>query len=310
MTNIKILISNSELGAGTRGSSLGPEAVRIAALEAQYPLFEEYDCEHIFDEPLKYYMGNETPLDHLEDFVPLYETLCGKTSEALYDYDKLVIFSGDHSNAPGFFSALKDNNPEKKIGLIWIDAHGDIHSPYTTPSGNVHGMPMAILLAHDNIENKIRDLDETTEAIWNKMKLTGSMGISPKLLPEDVVMIDLRDLEEEEWKIIHKLKIKHFTPKDRKKIGIEKIIEETKKYFSDYDQVYISFDVDSLDSSIVPGTGTPVENGLSKNEAAQLLKAFWNLDQCMALEFTEINPLLDERNKVAKVVISLLKEII
>lgn len=310
MENIKILISRSEIGAGKRGSSLGPDAIKISAIEKNFPLFDNFEVEDIPIEPLKMHHGTQTSLDNLFEFVPLYENSCQKLSEALENYKKTLIFSGDHSNAPGFISAMKDTFPDKKSGVIWIDAHGDIHSPYTTPSGNVHGMPIAVLLSLDNLQNKIRNLDDETTAVWNKMKLTGSMGISPKLTPEELVFIDIRDLEKQEWKIIDDLGIKYFTPEFRKKHGIKKIIEETKKQLADCEIIYVSFDVDSMDASIVQGTGTPVPDGLSVDEAKELLSAFWEMEKCRVLEFTEINPLLDNSNKVAQTVVEILQSVL
>jgi arginase len=153
---------------------------------------------------------------------------------------------------------------------------------------------------------KVSSIDEVIK-YWERIKTTGVKKISPKIEPKDIVFIDIRDLEQEEWDIINKLKIKNFTPEYRKTNGIEKIITETLEYFKEYDKVYVSFDVDSLDPSISLGTGTPVPNGLSINEAKTLLSSFTQMPNFQCLEVTEVNPLLDDNNKMADAVIDILQ---
>nr|MDQ3073417.1 arginase family protein [Bacteroidota bacterium] len=126
--------------------------------------------------------------------------------------------------------------------------------------------------------------------------------------PQDIVYIDIRDLEKQEWKTINTLNIKHFTPEDRRLIGIEKIATEVRSYFSDYDAVYVSFDVDSLDPEISHGTGTSAPDGLSLEEAKKLIKTFSRMPNLKALEITEVNPLMDTENKMADAVVKILRE--
>jgi len=308
-SSINILISRFELGAGTRGSSMGFDALLTEARNSELTVFEDNEYRIIANSNLSSEQYKDASVEHLEEFVPHYEILCNALGESLLNKKRTLLISGDHSNAGGWASALRNTYPNEKCGLIWIDAHGDIHTPYTSPSGNVHGMPIGALLALDNAKNKVREPEVFIQKTWDKLKLTGSLGISPKFNPEDIYYIDIRDLEEEEWSIIKNLKIPHFTPEDRKEKGIRHIISSVVDYFKNYDHIYVSFDVDSLDKELVPGTGTPVENGLQLEEAIEICKAFWNLPNTRVLEFTEINPLLDIKNRVAKNVVEILKSL-
>jgi len=120
-----------------------------------------------------------------------------------------VVLSGDHSTAGATIAGLKMAHPKAKLGVIWIDAHADLHTPYTTPSGNMHGMPLAASIAEDNLEFKAHELDDNTAKMWNALKNIGK--ISPKVMPEDIVFISLRDYEKEEDHLIKKYGMKVIT---------------------------------------------------------------------------------------------------
>ncbi|RYD70920.1 MAG: arginase, partial [Sphingobacteriales bacterium] len=171
--------------------------------------------------------------------------ICRKMSQAMAEEYNVLILSGDHSNSAGFIAGMRETYPDKKIGLIWIDAHGDIHSPYTSPSGNMHGMPVAIMLAYDNIENQTKKLKPEVIKNWERIKRTGKQRITPKLQPEDITYIAIRDLEKQEWDTLEKLNIKHYPPRSIREKTVEGIIKEMRDFYKDYDVIYISFDVDS-----------------------------------------------------------------
>ncbi|MGZ5245021.1 MAG: arginase family protein, partial [Bacteroidia bacterium] len=139
-------------------------------------------------------------------------------------------------------------------------------------------------------------------------KRIGKQKITPKLHPEDIVYIAIRDLEKQEWITLEKLNIKHFTPAIIRAKHIEQVIKETQEHFKDYDALYISFDVDSLDISISIGTGTPVADGLSQEQAEKLISAFTKMPNFRALEISEVNPLLDSENKMATTVVKILRD--
>ena len=305
---VKILICASEVGAGKRGASLGPDAIRIASVNMLYNLFNQVPSEEIKTQKLNKYSPQYKSAKYIKLIASTQSKICRKMCKAQLDGYKTLIFSGDHSNAAGFFAGFREAYPDKKLGLIWIDAHGDIHSPYTSPSGNMHGMPMAILLGQDNKEDQIKSIKPEVIKNWEAIKRTGKRKITPKLSPEDIVYVDIRSLEKQEWDTLKKLNIKYYPPESVHKKGAKKIAKEIEKYFESYDGVYVSFDVDSLDPSISKGTGTPVKDGLTSDEAKDLLKVFTQMPNFKSLEVTEVNPLLDKENRMAEAVVDILSE--
>jgi arginase len=305
---LKILICASEVGAGKRGASLGPDAIRISAVNLLYNLFYELPSEEIKIQKLNKFSPQYKSAKYIKLIAATHAKICRKMCNTQLQGYKTLIFSGDHSNAAGFISGFREAYPDKKLGVIWIDAHGDIHSPYTSPSGNMHGMPIAIILGQDNKEGQIKPMKPEVIKNWEKIKRTGKSKITPKITPQDIVYIDIRSLEKQEWETLKKLKIKYYTPDDARKKGIEKIASEVEKYFEGYDGVYVSFDVDSLDPSISKGTGTPVPDGLSIDDAKILLRVFTRMPNFKSLEVTEVNPLLDNENRMATAVVKILRE--
>jgi arginase len=216
-----------------------------------------------------------------------------------------VVLSGDHSNAGGTIAGIKMAKPKSKLGVIWIDAHADLHTPYTTPSGNMHGMPLATAIAEDNLESKVHDIDDVTKKYWNQLKSIGK--ISQKVLPEDIVFISLRDFEKEEKAIIEKHGIKVIPTSEVRRNGAENVSRKVLRYLSDCTDIYVSFDVDSLDSTISKGTGTPVGNGLREREAEDLISKFMQNRKVCCFEITEVNPTLDKENLMAEIAFNILQ---
>ena len=202
-------------------------------------------------------------------------------------------------------AGIKMAKPKSKLGVIWIDAHADLHTPYTTPSGNMHGMPLAAAIADDNQESRTHELDEKTAAMWNQLKSIGK--IPQKVLPEDVVFISLRDYEKEEKHLIEKHGMKVITTSEVRRIGAENVSRKVLRYLSDCSDIYVSFDVDSLDSSISKGTGTPVSNGLKEREAEDLISKFMQNRKICCFEITEVNPTLDKENLMAEIAFNILQ---
>jgi arginase len=216
-----------------------------------------------------------------------------------------VILSGDHSTSGGTLAGIKIAKPKSKLGVIWIDAHADLHTPFTTPTGNMHGMPLATAIAEDNEECKAHDLDEKTVRMWEQLKNIGK--ISPKILPEDIVFISLRDFEKEEKGLIEKYGIKVISTNEVRRNGAESVSRKVLRYLSDCTDIYVSFDVDSLDSSISKGTGTPVSNGLREREAEDLISKFMQSRKICCFEITEVNPTLDKENLMAEIAFNILQ---
>lgn len=307
MTSPKIFITSSGLGAGTKGAELGPYALRIACEEMDYNLFARKEVHTLTNDHRIYSYSDKFHADYIAKLVSFNEASCEAISQAYADNEKLLVVAGDHSNAVGSISGLRKAHPEAKIGVIWIDAHADLHSPYSTPSQNFHGMPLAALCGLDNKQFGTAQPPEENVPLWNRLKEVGGQDISPKITPSDIVFIDIRDLEQPEWDLINEHHIAHFTPDTRVRKGISHIIEQTLELHKDKDLLYITFDVDSLDPSISRGTGTPVEGGLSSSEAIALLKAFYHDPRTKMLEVTEINPLIDHNNHMAKAVSRILQ---
>jgi arginase len=198
--------------------------------------------------------------------------------------------------------------PKQRLGVIWIDAHADIHSPFTTPTGNMHGMPLAISLSEDNVSNKMNKPDKDTIDLWNKLKKLGN--ISPKINYKDLVYIGVRDIEPEESFLLKKHKVKAFTTAEVKRNGVEKIAREALSHLSQCNLIYISFDVDSMDSSISKGTGTPVRNGITEKEAGSLCVRLIQNEKVCCFEICEVNPTLDKENLMAENTFEILQKVV
>lgn len=284
----------SELGAGTRGASTGFKAMETAALNKNNHLFNRYPLEHLPVKNEKLYEKIATPFGkHIEGIADLYELMEKKVSKARNSGFFPVVISGDHSIAGGTIAGLKASLGEGKLGVVWVDAHGDLHSPYTTPTGNVHGMPLATALGEDNLDMKHNEVKGITRKHWERMK-----GSEPRVLPEHLVLVGVRDTEREEDHLIAKHAITNHTVASVREKGGKAIAEKILEQLSDCEGIYISFDVDSLDSSISVGTGTPVPNGLWIEEARELLKELIKSPKIIGFEMVEVNTTLDDKGNV------------
>jgi arginase len=306
MKNIKIIEVKSEIGAGTRGASLGVDAIKIAALDFMSNFFVHFPTEAVETENKLLFEPIESPYaKRIKGTYALYERVSKSVCDTIKQNWFPVVLSGDHSTAGATIAGLKMARPKAKLGVIWIDAHADLHTPFTTPSGNMHGMPLAISIAEDNEDHKVHDLDDNTLRMWNNLKTLGK--ISPKVLPEDIVFISLRDYEKEEEHLIKKYGMKVFTTNEVRRKGPEAIARSVFRYLSDCEYIYVSFDVDSLDASISRGTGTPVSNGLKEREAEDLISKFMQHRKICCFEITEVNPTLDRENLMAEIAFNILQ---
>lgn len=306
MKNIKIIEVPSEIGAGTRGASLGIDSIKIAALDFMSNFFTNFATHRVEHINNILYEPIETPYaKRIKGVLQVNE----RTAEAVRDSLKSnfipVILSGDHSNALGTIAGIKMAKPKSKLGVVWIDAHADLHTPYTTPSGNMHGMPLACSINDDNKDENGHDVDEKTAAYWEQIKNIGK--ICPKILGEDIVFISLRDFEKEEKRLIERHGMKVITTAELRRKGPENIVRSVLRYLSDCSDIYVSFDVDSLDSSISKGTGTPVSNGLKEREAEDLVSKFMQNRKVCCFEITEVNPTLDKENLMSEIAFNILQ---
>ncbi len=306
MRNIKIIEVKSEIGAGTRGASLGVDAMQIAALDFMSNFFVNFPTELIQTENKLLYEPVQSPYaKRIHGIHTMYERVSNAVQDTLKSGLFPLVLAGDHSTAGGTIAGIKMAKPKNRLGVIWIDAHADLHTPFTTPSGNMHGMPLATALGEDNLENKMHEVDDKTKDWWNKLKTIGK--IQPKILPEDLVFIALRDYEKEEEALLKKHNIKVIPVQEVRKKGVENVVRQSLLHLSNCDDIYVSFDVDSLDSSISRGTGTPVSNGLKEREVEDILASLMQNHKICCFEITEVNPTLDKENLMAEIAFNILQ---
>jgi arginase len=306
MKNIKLIEVPSEIGAGTRGASMGIDAIKIAALDFMSNFFIHFPSEKIPHENKLLYEPIESPYaKRIKGIASLYEKVSKAVSDSMKNNFFPVVLSGDHSTSGATITGIRMAKPKARLGVIWIDAHADLHTPYTTPSGNVHGMPLAIAINEDNEEYAVHEPDEETRKYWNQLKTMGK--ITPKVLPEDIVFISLRDYEKEEKHLIEKYGMKVITTNEVRRKGAENVVRSVIRYLSDCTDIYVTFDVDSLDSSISKGTGTPVSNGLREREAEDLISKFMQNRKICCFEIAEVNPTLDKENLMSEIAFNILQ---
>lgn len=296
---IKLIEVKSEIGAGTRGSSMGVDAIKIAALDFGSNFFKKFKAVEVQNE--NHLLLEPVVNDYAKRVKGIYalnERLANEIKKTLLKEEVPIVLAGDHSSALGTISGIKMAYPNKRIGVIWIDAHADLHTPYTTPSGNMHGMPIACVLGEDNKERQQNKPDDETIEYWEKLKALG--GITPKINYNDLVYIALRDFEPQEEFLIKKNKVRVFNLQEIRKKAVERVAIESLNYLDHCDIIYVSFDVDSMDSRISSGTGTPVPNGITEKEAGNLIYYIMRSKKIVCFEMVEINPTLDKENLMAE----------
>jgi arginase len=307
---IKLIKNRSDIGAGTRGSDMGVDAIEIAAINQN----NDYFNRHLFQDvethnETIYNKNTNTFAKRIEHVVEQCQRVADAVCENLEKGFFPIVLSGDHSSALGTMSGIKKALPHQQIGVIWLDAHADLHSPFTSPSGNIHGMPLAAALGFDNLDCKINEPGDITIGHWNNLK---NIGIpAAKIVPEHLVYIGVRDYEAAEKYAIEQNKIKHIKVEELRFRGLATCIQEAIHQLANCDFIYISFDVDSMDcDNISYGTGTPVPQGLLPEEILQIFDLFLATNKVGCIEFTEVNPLLDNKgNKMAETAFQVLDHI-
>ncbi|CAM1369126.1 Arginase [Tenacibaculum sediminilitoris] len=310
MKEIKIIKNRSDIGAGTRGSDMGVDAIEIAAINKKSNYFDSFDFEDVITENESIYNKvNNSFAKRIDSVFNQCKRLSNHVKVNLQEGKFPIVISGDHSSALGTISGVKAAYPTQRVGVIWIDAHGDLHSPYTSPSGNIHGMPLAAVIADDNLDSQINDVDRETSELWERMKNIGTLG--QKVAPEDIVFFGVRDTEEPEDKQIEKYGIKNYMVEEVRYRGLEVCVNEALDKLSDCDVIYVSFDVDAMDCDMISyGTGTPVPKGFDQYEIINIINGLLASNKIACIEFVEVNPLLDLRgNKMAETAFEVLEEV-
>lgn len=284
--NVSIIGFPMDLGADRRGVDMGPSALRIAGLQAKLQAlgYKVEDNGDIKIEIMERQKIKNPKLKYLDEILKTSKLLAEKIEKVLEKGDFPLCIGGDHSMALGTISGIASYCKKRKLrlGVIWIDAHSDMNTDETSPSGNIHGMPLAALLG--------LGCDE----------LVNILGFSPKLHPENCALIGIRSIDETEKLNIKKLKVPIYTMNDIDKLGIHRIIAKVLKQFREkVDHIHISFDVDSVDPLVAPGVGTPIPGGLSYREAHLLMETIAECGCMSSLEIAEVNPILDHKNQSA-----------
>ncbi len=309
MKKIKFVEVKSEIGAGTRGASLGPDAIKIAALDYGSNLFRKIESVEVPVENQLLFESTGSPYaKRIKGILAVNERLANVIKNSLKSNEFPIVLAGDHSTSAGTISGIRMAYPKQRLGVIWIDAHADLHSPWTTPSGNMHGMPLSAVLSEDNAQNKMNKPDKETLEYWARIKKIGN--IAPKIEYADIVYIALRDVEPEESYLLKKHKVKAFSTNEVKRNGVEKIARDALAHLNRCPNIYISFDVDSMDSSISKGTGTPVRNGITEKEAGSLLVRLIQNERVVCFEIAEVNPTLDKENLMAENTFEILQRVV
>jgi arginase len=307
---IKLIKNRSDIGAGTRGSDLGIDAIEIAAINQDSDYFNQFEFEDVKTHNESIYDKNRsTSAKRIEHVVEQCTRVCHAVKKNLEQNYFPIVLSGDHSSAVGTISGIKTAYPEQTLGVIWIDAHADLHSPYTSPSGNIHGMPLSAVLADDNLSCQNNEVPLETQQHWEKMKNIGSEGA--KVLAEDIIYFGVRDTEEAEDRQIEKLHIRNYKVHEVRYRGLQTCVDEALTELTNCDAIYISFDVDSMDCDMISyGTGTPVPKGFDQYEVIAIINQIIESKKVVCLEVVEVNPLLDTKgNKMAETAFEVLEAV-
>ena len=276
-----------DLGADRRGVDMGPSAMRIADVDKRleelgYTVSDEGDIPMLNIEEQE---EEHTHLKYLTTIKEMSEGLCVRTKRILDEGRFPLILGGDHSMSIGSIAGISQHCKEqgKSLGVVWVDAHPDMNTEETTPSGNIHGMPLAVAMGIGHPD----------------LLSIGYEGA--KVDPDNVAMVGLRSIDEGERTLIRDMGLKAFTMVDIDRMGMfsvaQKIIDEVAMKV---DHLHISFDVDSVDPSIAKGVGTPIPGGLTYREIHLLMEMISLAPSFSSLEVTEVNPILDDENKTAR----------
>lgn len=286
--NISIIGVPLDLGASKRGASLGSDAIRYAGIVERLERIG-YDVEdegNIDVDRRAAFTKEGSNLKNLNVVKETNEKLCKKVDEVMKKKRFPVVLGGDHSIAIGTIKGVLQNI--EKLGVIWIDAHGDINTDITSPSGNIHGMPVASLLG------------------MGAKELSEIGGEDKKLQKQNIVFIGSRDLDEGERKILKEQGITVFTMHEIDDMGIKAVVEKAIEIAQEgTDGIHVSFDMDVLDPEYAPGTGTKVKGGMNYREAHYMLELIAKTEKLVSVEFVEVNPLLDNENMTAKAAVAL-----
>jgi len=275
-----------DLGQSRRGVDMGPSALRVAGLQARLKQLG-HQVEDIGNIPVK--QPEEMPVGekrakYMAEIAETCKDLAEIVQKCLEEDFVPLVLGGDHSIAAGAVSGVASyfRKEKKQIGYIWLDAHGDMNTPESSPSGNVHGMPLAAVMGYGAPE------------------LVDLLGFKPKVEPQNIVLVGVRDLDLQERRLVKKSGVRVFTMRDIDERGMREVMADALKYATDdTDGISVSLDMDFVDPSDAPGVGTPVRGGVTYREAHLAMEMIADSDAMASMEVVEINPVIDEHNRTA-----------
>ncbi len=275
-----------DLGASRRGVDMGPSALRVAGLQARIKQLG-HQVEDMGNIPVKQaeeqHYG-EKRAKYLNEIAETCKELAQTVQKSLEEGLLPLVLGGDHSIAVGALSGVSAHFrvSEKHIGYIWLDAHGDMNTPESSPSGNIHGMPLASVMGYGAPE------------------LVELLGFKPKVEPQNVVLVGVRDLDAQEKRLVKKSGVHVFTMRDIDERGMREVMSDAIKFATDdTDGIAVSLDMDFVDPSDAPGVGTPVRGGVTYRESHLAMEMIADTESMVSLEVVEINPVIDEHNRTA-----------
>jgi len=283
---IRIIGVPMDLGQSRRGVDMGPSALRVAGLQSRLKQLG-HTVEDIGNVAVK--QAEEQPYGekrakYLNEIAETCRGLAEMTEQTLSEGFLPVVLGGDHSIAIGSCSGVSDffRKQSKKIGYLWLDAHGDMNTPDSSPSGNVHGMPLAALIGYGAPE------------------LVELLGYKPKIEPRNVAIVGVRDLDPKERRLVKDSGVHALTMRDIDERGMREVMSEALRFaMDDTDGVAVSLDMDVIDPSDAPGVGTPVRGGITYREAHLAMEMIADSEAMVSLEIVEINPVIDLHNTTA-----------
>ncbi len=287
---VKIVGVPMDLGASRRGTDLGPGALRAAGIDSAlrqlgFEIGSQSDIHVPSCEALQGFGDKSARFE--QEILQVCRDLSISVEEIMNNGSTPLVLGGDHAIAMGTIAGIANHcaAKSKKFGVVWFDAHGDMNTPQSSPSGNIHGMPLAHLLGIDGCSDAL-----------------SSIAInSPMLSPENVALVGIRDIDAGEAKLVRDSGINVWTMADIDAKGMPQVVKEVLQVVNvDTDGFHLSFDVDGLDPEVVAGVGTTVPGGVNFREAHFMLEEFAATQNMMSMEIVELNPLLDNCNQSAK----------
>ena len=283
---VRIIGVPMDLGQSRRGVDMGPSALRVAGLQARLKQLghQVEDIGNISVKQAEEMPYGEKRAKYMAEIAETCKDLAEIVQKSLEEGFVPLVLGGDHSIAAGAVTGVAAHfrKEKKQIGYIWLDAHGDMNTPESSPSGNVHGMPLAAVMGYGAPE------------------LVDLLGFKPKVEPQNIVLVGVRDLDTQERRLVKKSGVRVFTMRDIDERGMREVMADALKYATDdTDGISVSLDMDFVDPSDAPGVGTPVRGGVTYREAHLAMEMIADSDAMAAMEVVEINPVIDEHNRTA-----------